>query len=184
MRPCRNLRLSRLALSWLLPVSVAAAMAIPTSSALAQCATTGVAPATVTVTCATNTVTTATVNSTSPNLSTSDRIQAFNANLIGQVNSGVTVSGQGLELDSSKANGSVSLANNGTITLASGNAVVFLGGNGGGASYSGNGAVTGTGANTFGLLMVDNSAGAGAMTVNATGGSITAVGNSVFGLGV
>jgi hypothetical protein len=185
MRPCRHFGIPRLALFWLLPVSVAAAMAISTSSAFAQCATTGVAPATVTVTCAANTVTTATANTTSPNPSTSDRIQLFfNANLIGQVNSGVSVSGQGLELDSGNANGSVSLTNNGTISLTSGNAVVFLAGNGGGTSYSGNGAVTGTGANTFGLEMIDNGAGTGAMTVNATGGSITAVGNGVFGLGV
>jgi hypothetical protein len=35
MRPCRHLRIPRLALSWLLPVGVAAAMAMPTSSALA-----------------------------------------------------------------------------------------------------------------------------------------------------
>ena len=183
MRVYRYFPIPRPALAVLVAMGAAAAMAVPTSSALAACATTGVAPATVTVTCAANTVTTNTTNSTSP-ATTSDRIQSFNADLLGQVNSGVTVSGSGLELHTTKANGSVSLTNSGTISLASSNAVVLLTGNGGGVSYSGNGNVTGTAANTSGLDLVDNGAGIGAVTVNATGGSITAVGNSVFGLGV
>lgn len=183
MRVNRYFTIPRPALAVLVPMGAAAAMAVPTSSALAACDTTGVAPATVTVTCAVNTVTTNTTNSTSPTM-TSDRIQSFNADLVGQVNAGVTVSGFGLELDTTKANGSVSFTNNGTISLPSGNAVLTLTGKGGGVSYSGNGNVTGTGPNTFGLELVDSTLGAGAMTVNATGGSITAVGNSVFGLGV
>ena len=40
------------------------------------------------------------------------------------------------------------------------------------------------GPNTFGLILTDNAAGAGAATVNATGGSITVVGNTIIGLGV
>jgi hypothetical protein len=58
-------------------------------SALAACSTSGTDP--VTVSCAANTSTANTTNTTSPNAATSDRIQQFNADLIGQINSGVTV---------------------------------------------------------------------------------------------
>ncbi|MDO9381245.1 MAG: autotransporter domain-containing protein [Hyphomicrobiaceae bacterium] len=180
MPPFCHVRIPRSVL--LLSTTAAAAWSIP-SLALAACATTGVAPATVTVACAANTVTTNTTNSTSP-AATSDRIQSFNANLIGQVNSGVTVSGFGLELISTAANGSVQFTNNGTVTLPSGAAVIQLQGNGGGVSYTGSGNITGGGANTFGIQMLDNGAGAGAVSFNATGGSVTAVGNSAFGIGV
>ena len=162
-------------------------MAIPASSALAACSTSGVAPATVTVTCAANTTTTDTTNTTSPNAATSDRNQSFAADITGQVNTGVTVTGFGLELVTTKVGGAVSLTNSGTINttsppLPTEGAAVVLTGNGGNVSYSGSGSVAGAGGNVFGLEL--NTAGAGAVTVNATGGSITATGNGVFGLGV
>src|SRR5450756_2057723 len=72
-------------------------------SALAACSTSGVDP--VTVSCAANTSTANTTNTTSPNAATSDRIQQFNADLIGQINSGVTVDTFGLNLVTTKANG-------------------------------------------------------------------------------
>jgi uncharacterized protein with beta-barrel porin domain len=165
--------------------SAAAPLTLSVTPALAACSTSGVAPADITFTCAANTTTTNTTNSTSPNATTSDRIQSFAANITGQVNTGVTVSGFGLELDTTKAAGAVSLTNNGTISSGpNGGAVVTLTGNGGNISYSGSGSITGAGGNVFGLELLNTVAGTGAATATITGGSITATGNSVFGLGV
>ena len=100
----------------------------PHAAALAACGTSGADP--VTFTCAANTTTTNPSNTTSPNGATSDRIQSFNADLIGQVNSGVTVNTFGLNLVSTKPNGTISFTNNGTIT-AGGLEVLKLDGGGG-----------------------------------------------------
>ncbi|MDB4947313.1 MAG: Outer rane autotransporter barrel protein, partial [Labilithrix sp.] len=158
-----------------------AALLMMSDKSLAACAISGTDP--VIVTCGT-TVTTNTTNSTSPDPANSDRIQNFAADLIGSVTSGSTVSGAGLELKTSKVNGSVTFTNDGTISIPSGNAVLYLEGNGGGVTYTGAGNITGLGANSSGLSINNKFGGTSDVVVNATGGSITAVGNGVTGLGV
>src|SRR5580704_2404523 len=81
---------------------MAAAVVAAPSSAWAACATTGTDP--VTLTCAANTATGGTTNTTSPNAATTSRTQQFAADLIGQVNTGVTISTSGLDLVTTKAN--------------------------------------------------------------------------------
>jgi uncharacterized protein with beta-barrel porin domain len=148
-------------------------------AALAQCATSGTDP--ITLTCATNTTTTATTNTTSPSAATSDRTQQFNADLIGQINSGVTVSGVGLQLLTTKAGGGISLTNSGavSITTATPNAVE-LDGNGGTVSYGGAGTISTTALGANGLVL--SNAGAGNIDVNTTGG--IGGGGTKFGTGV
>jgi hypothetical protein len=151
-----------------------AAAAFPGSAALAACATSGSGP--VTFTCAASTATTNTTNSTSP-ASTSDRIQSFNDDIIGQVNAGVIITNFGINLVSTKTNGAIDFTNNGTIR-ATGLPVLQLDGGGGNVSYSGNGIIGATGANANGLVIAN----ANTVTVDITGGSITADGNTVRGV--
>ena len=146
---------------------------LASSSAFAACQVTGTDF--VTVTCA-STTTTNTTNTTTPNASTVDRVQRFNANVISEVQAGATVDTYGLFLDSTAANGHVSFTNNGTLTR---NAVGIQGalslqGNGGGVSYTGSGNLLGNGGNNHGIEIYDQnpSEGPGALTFNATGGSV------------
>src|SRR3954463_16775294 len=87
------------------------ALLVSPQRALAACATTGTDP--VTVSCLANTTTVNNTNSVSPNAATSDRIQSFNADLVGQVGAGVTVNGYGLNLVTTKAAGGIAFTNNG-----------------------------------------------------------------------
>src|ERR1700760_2263255 len=80
----------------LIATGFAVALSAAPSNTWAACSTAGTDP--VTLTCAANTTTTNTTNTTSPNPSTSDHTQQFAADLIGQVNTGVTVNGLGLTL--------------------------------------------------------------------------------------
>src|ERR1700758_1838192 len=100
----------------LIATGFAVALSAAPSSAWAACSTSGTDP--VTLTCATNTTTTNTTNTTSPNPSTSDHLQQFGADLIGQVNTGVTVKGFGLELTTTKPGGAVTFTNNGALSLS------------------------------------------------------------------
>jgi outer membrane autotransporter protein len=102
---------------------------------LAACSTSGTNP--VTILCAENTTTTDTTNSTSPNPATSDRRQLFDANLIGQVNAGVTVSGFGLLLVANAGGAGINFTNNGSVIGGA-----TLQGNGGTINYSGNGSIS------------------------------------------
>jgi autotransporter-associated beta strand protein len=154
--PCRALRFSaasdkRVSRSVASLATVAAVVVgwtaiLPLSPAEAQCATTGTSPGTVTFTCAQNTTTTSNVNSTSPNPSTSEGTQHFgSAPLVGQVNSGVTISGEGLTL---QGGGTVSMTNNGTITTSvfQGKAVdLETAGGTGSAIFNNTGSVSSTG---------------------------------------
>jgi hypothetical protein len=154
--PCRALRFSaasdkRVSRSVASLATVAAVVVgwtaiLPLSPAEAQCATTGTSPGTVTFTCAQNTTTTSNVNSTSPNPSTSEGTQHFgSAPLVGQVNSGVTISGEGLTL---QGGGTVSMTNNGTITtrVFQGKAVdLETAGGTGSAIFNNTGSVSSTG---------------------------------------
>src|SRR5262249_57235154 len=112
---CHTLRFRRRMLAG---SSLAAIVLAAPSVAWGQCATSGTDP--VTLTCAANTTTTNTTNTTSPNAATSDRIQQFNADLIGQVNAGVTVDGFGLNLVTIKPSGGITFTNSGTITGSAG----------------------------------------------------------------
>jgi uncharacterized protein with beta-barrel porin domain len=156
-------------------VAAACLMIGTTQEAAAQCATTGTNP--VSFTCAANTTTTATTNTTSPNPSTSDATQQFAAGINGQVNTGVTVSGQGLNIQSTQLNSSVSFVNNGTVSTAVGphalNLTTALGGTGS-VTYSGTGNVTQTG--TGDALFINAAAGSGTTNVTISGtSSISAV---------
>jgi fibronectin-binding autotransporter adhesin len=134
---------------------------LPLSPAEAQCATTGTSPGTVTFTCAQNTTTTSNANSTSPNSSTSEGVQVFgSAPLVGQVNSGVTISGEGLIL---QGGGTVSMTNNGTITtsVVHGNGVALeTAGGAGSAIFNNTGSVSSTGSGgafaEFGVISGSN----------------------------
>lgn len=137
-------------------------------SALAACSTSGVDP--VTLSCAANTSTANTTNNTSPNAATSDRIQSFNADLIGQVDGGVTVDTFGLNLVTTKATGAIAFTNNGAVTTNQ-NAVnaLQLDGNGGAVTYGGTGTITTTGTSGNGLHITNIGAG----TIAATASAIT-----------
>jgi outer membrane autotransporter protein len=137
---------------------------LPSTDAFAQCATSGNDP--VTLACAANTTTTATTNTTSPNAATSDRTQQFNADLIGQVGSGVTVSGVGLNLVTTKAGGGISFTNSGAVTTTAASNALELDSNGGTVSYSGAGTISSTVA-VNGLVL--SNTGSGAISVNTSG---------------
>jgi len=160
-----------------------AAALMSSSSAFALCATTGVAPAVVTVTCTGAVVTDGTTNSVSPNANTVSSIQSFNANLVGNVQAGANVSGNGLDLLTTAVNGSISFTNNGTLTTSNGFAPARLEGNGGNVSYTGTGALTGAGGNSPGIQILNNAVGTGAVSFNSVGGSITTNGTT-FGIAV
>jgi hypothetical protein len=131
------------------------------SSAFADCATSGSGP--VTLTCSGTFATTNTANGASPNPDTTDRIQAFSDSVNATVNSGAVISGTGLAPNSNQNGSTVSLTNNGSIT-GNINAAVTVGGSGNSTlSYSGSGSVTGSGA--VGALQL---AGAGSGTTTAT----------------
>ncbi len=152
---------------------VAAAVAAP-SSAWAACATSGTDP--VTLTCAVSTFTAGTTNTTSPNAATTSRTQQFAADLIGQVNTGVTISTSGLDLVTTKANGGINFTNSGAINandspVAS---ALQLDGNGGTVSYSGAGTISGSLSQT--ALTVNNTT--GNITITPTG-TITAGGTGI-----
>jgi len=86
---------------------------LPLSRAEAACATTTDAAGTVTLTCLHDTTTTNFINFSGTNSSTDARIQQFTNPAVGQVNSGVTIDGQGLNLEGGNT---VSMTNKGTIT--------------------------------------------------------------------
>src|SRR5215216_593225 len=108
--------------------------------------TAGIDPFILTVAAATTT--TNTTNTTSP-ATTDDRIQQFNADLQGQVNSGVTVDGFGLNLVTTKVGGSINIfTNNGTVTTDEAVDALRLDGNGGQIVYAGSGTVANTNSGT------------------------------------
>ena len=113
-RCCQSPAATRVALSF----GVLVILFMQPQSALAQCATTGTNP--ITLTCAANTTTTQTSNTASPNPATNDQTQQLNASIIGQVNSGVTVNGFGLSIVSTLPGSTVSMTDNGTISTAQG----------------------------------------------------------------
>jgi hypothetical protein len=159
-------------------------IAASSSSAFALCATTGVAPADVTVTCTGATVTAGTTNSTSPNANTIDQTQQFNANLIGNVAAGANVSGFGLTLITTASSGSINFTNNGTLTTTNGFAPLMLQGNGGNVSNTGTGALLGAGGNSPGIQITNNNGGTGSVSFNSVGGSITSNGGPSFGIAI
>ena len=148
---------------------------LASQDAFAQCATSGTDP--VTLTCAANATTTATTNTTSPNAATSDRTQQFNADMIGQINPGVTVSGVGLDLITTKIGGGITFTNAGTVSTTTAPSVLQLDGNGGAISYSGAGTISSTTTAANGLVL--NNIGAGGIAVLMTGGQIGASGARV-----
>jgi uncharacterized protein with beta-barrel porin domain len=148
-------------------------------SALAACSTSGVDP--VTVSCAANTSTANTTNTTSPNAATSDRIQRFNADLIGQINSGVTVDTFGLNLVTTKANGGIAFTNSGAVTSNQNVNALQLDGNGGAVTYGGAGSITDTGGGD-GLRL--SNLGAGTITATVSGAVTTAAGDAISATGV
>jgi uncharacterized protein with beta-barrel porin domain len=138
------------------------------SDALAQCATSGTDP--VSLTCAVNTTTTSTTNVTSPNGSTSDRIQQFNADLNGQVSAAVTVDGAGLNLVTTKVGGGITFINSGTVSDTAGApSAVQLDGSGGTVTYAGGGTISSTSTANSGLVINNTT---GNILVNMTGGQI------------
>jgi len=178
-RSCHSPAAARVALSF----GVLVIFLMPPESALAQCATTGTNP--VTLTCAANTTTTQTSNIASPNPATSDQTQDFNASIVGQVNSGVTVNGFGLNIVSTLPGSTVSMTNNGTISTAqgAGNRALQMApgaaGNFGTFSYSGTGNITNTGGGD--ALSISNS-GTGNIDINVSGSST--IGASATGNGI
>ena len=151
-------------------------------NALAQCATTGTNP--VTLTCA-NTTTTQTSNTASPNPATSDQTQDLNASIIGQVNTGATINGFGLIIISTLPGSTISMTNNGTISTAqgAGNRALQMApgaaGNFGTFSYTGTGNLTNTGGGD--ALSISNS-GTGNISINISGTSTVSALNSGNGI--
>lgn len=155
---------------------------IQSETALAQCATTGTNP--VTLTCAANTTTTNTSNIASPNPTTSDRTQDFNASIVGQINGGVTVDGFGLSLVTTLPGSTISVTNNGSITTnQNGVSALLLAagapGDFGTFSYSGTGSIINTG--TGDALNISNS-GTGGITINVSGTSTIAATSTGAGI--
>jgi uncharacterized protein with beta-barrel porin domain len=148
-------------------------------SAFAACSTSGVDP--VTVTCAANTSTTSSTNSTSPNASTSDSIQRFNADLIGQVNGGVTIDTFGLTLVTMNGAGGVAFTNSGVVTNNQISSTLALVGNGGAVTYGGTGAVTNTGSG--GGLSLSNLA-AGTITATPSGAVSSTTSAAITAIGI
>jgi autotransporter-associated beta strand protein len=146
---------------------------------LAQsCSTSGVDP--VTVTCSNPggiITTTNTTNTVSPNVATNDRIQSFNADLIGSVTADTTVNGAGLNLVTTKGSGGINLANAGSVVSANQTLnALQLNGNGGLITYSGNGSVSSNDA--AGLVITNNSGG----SINANTGTGTIAGRNAIAL--
>jgi autotransporter-associated beta strand protein len=164
---------------WRLIAAAAAAGIIGApQSVLAQtCSTSGIDP--VTVACSNPggiITTTNTTNTVSPNAATNDRIQSFNADLIGNVTATTTVNGAGLNLVTSKTSGGISLINNGAVTTSQALNGLQLNGNGGLITYSGNGNVSNTNNNAAGLAITNNGGG----SINANTGIGTIAGNNAI----
>jgi len=147
-------------------------------SALAQsCSTSGVDP--VAATCSNpggTIVTNNTTNLVSPNAVTNDRIQSFNADLIGSVTNTTTVNGAGLSLITTKVNGGITMTNNGAVTTNQALNALQLNGNGGLITYSGNGSMS---TNSGIALAITNNGGG---NINANTGTGTIVGSSAISL--
>jgi outer membrane autotransporter protein len=162
--------------SFLVAVAPALILLGSGSQAQAQCSTAGVA--TVTVTCGTNTTTTSTTNSASPNAATSDRLQDFNSNIVGQIAPGVTVGGVGLSLRSEAPGSTISVTNAGTVTsnqagLGALELNAGVAGDFGQFTYSGAGTVSNTAAGAgIGLILHNSGAGNDSVTIN-TGGTVS-----------
>ena len=146
-------------------------------SALPQsCSTSGIDP--VAVTCSNPggiIATTDTTNSVSPNAATNDGTQSFNADLIGNVTATTTVNGTGLNLVTTKANGGITMINNGAVTtnqFINALNALQLNGNGGLITYSGNGSISNTNFGGSGLAIRNNSG--GSINANTGTGAIAA----------
>ena len=135
---------------------------------------------TVTIDCASVIVTTDTTNSTSANTSTHDRVQSFDANLVGTIQSAVPVSGAGLELTATGTTPhSIDMTNNGSVTIGVINVTggaLHLDGNGGAITYSGAGTVDG-GSGNVGLYIANA---AGNITFNGTGAISSGFGSGIY----
>ena len=166
-----------------LGIGILAVLFIQSENALAQCATTGTNP--ITLTCATNTTTTQTSNTVSPNPATSDQTQDLNASIIGQVNTGVTVNGFGLNIVTTLPGSTVTMTNDGTISTAQGggNRALMIApgaaGDFGTFSYSGTGNLINTGGGD--ALSISNS-GTGNISINISGTSTVSALNSGNGI--
>jgi len=135
---------------------------------------------TVTVDCASTIVTTNTTNSTSTNTSTHDRIQSFDANLVGTIQSGVPVSGAGLELTATGTTPhSIDVTNSGSVIVNVINVTtgaLQLDGNGGAITYGGAGTVDG-GSGNIGLYIANVG---GNITFNGTGAISSGFGSGIY----
>jgi len=128
---------------------------------------------TVTVDCTANTATTNTTNTTSTNTTTNDRIQSFDANLVGTIptgiGSGVIVAGAGFELTATGTSPhTIDMTNNGAVSVplaGVSTGALQLDGNGGAITYGGSGTVAG-GSSNIGLYITNA---AGDITFNGTG---------------
>nr|WP_249154261.1 autotransporter outer membrane beta-barrel domain-containing protein [Bradyrhizobium manausense] len=139
---------------------------------------------TVTINCASDTATTNTTNTSSANTNTDDRIQSFDANLVGTIptglGSGVIVAGAGFEL---KAAGTtphtIDMTNNGAVSVPLAGVTtgaLQLDGNGGAITYGGSGTVAG-GSNNIGLYIANA---AGDITFNGTGKISSGFGSGIY----
>lgn len=144
-----------------------AAVAWPTSSALAVCSTSGAAP--VTFTCSGTVTTINTTNATSPNANTVDRNQFFNDSISGTINTGAVINGAGFNLTSAVNGSTVSLTNNGSVTSTVA-PVVELGGSGTNSTltYGGSGNIQ---AATAGAALSVLGAGTGSASITVSGTS-------------
>jgi uncharacterized protein with beta-barrel porin domain len=122
-----------------------------------------------TVNCNADTTTTDTTNTDGGTVASSNRQQVFNngAAINATVQSGVTVSGFGLQLtEGSAAAQSITMQNRGLVTTGNAVNALQLDGNGGLITYSGDGSVTNTNA-SGGALSVDNVSGNVSITTGA-----------------
>ncbi|MBR1176712.1 autotransporter domain-containing protein [Bradyrhizobium sp. KB893862 SZCCT0404] len=146
--------------------------------ALAQsCSTSGSSPVTVLCDAPGGTITTAnTTNSTSPNAATNDRVQSFNADMIGTVTASTTVNGFGLQLAPTGSGRAITMTNSGVVTTnQAAVSAIGLVGNGGAVSYSGSGSVINTAAGT--ALSASNT-GSGSVLVTSDGSVTTGAGGT------
>lgn len=146
--------------------------------AMAACIANGTT--TVTIDCAANTTTTNTTNTTSTNTSTSDRIQSFDANLVGTIHSGISIGGAGLELKATGATPhTIDVTNGGTVSVSIAGVTtgaLQLDGNGGAITYGGAGTVAG-GSSNAGVYMTNVG---GNITFNGTGAVSSGFASGIF----
>src|SRR6185312_14352947 len=117
---------------------------------------------TVTVDCTATTATTNTTNTPSTNTTTNDRIQSFDANLVGTIptgiGSGVVVAGEGFELTATGTTPhTIDMTNNGAVSVplaGVSTGALQLDGNGGAITYGGSGTVAG-GSSNIGLYITN-----------------------------